>query len=167
MAKQLYERSSRSYRFADLATDLRAEFTARAEDSLLPDLESSAIACCETRSKRLFRNGLLSRMTGTAIKDTETLSVMVLTKQHLLVLVRGEKHGTTVMSAPLRDMTMGGHPRLPQAARDSIIDTGFSVWARWSRFPEGGSYHISVGDDPAGNEFRDALRQAIRDANAN
>jgi hypothetical protein len=92
--------------------------------------------------------------------------VTVLTKQHLLVLVRGEQYGTAVMSAPLRDMSMGGHPQLPPTARDSIIDTGFSVWARWSRSPEGGSFHISVGDDPAGTAFREALRQAIREANA-
>ena len=166
MAKQLYERSSQSRTFADLAPDVRAALAARAECDLLPDLESGAISCCETRSKRLFRNGLFSRLTGTAIKDTETLSVTVLTKQHLLILVRGDHHGTSVLSAPLRDMKIGGHPQLPASARDSIIDTGFSVWARWSQFSESGSYHIAVGDDPAGNAFREALRQAIKEANA-
>ncbi|WP_181804594.1 hypothetical protein [Streptomyces shenzhenensis] len=161
MTKKLYDRSSEEVPYPQLPAAFRTAISSHVEEYGLPT-PWDTVLCCRTRSRRLYRNGLLARLTGSADRDVESVGVAVLTARHLIVLTHGEHRGTTVLSAPLSTMRTHGHPRLPEGARDEVLDSGFSVWVHWSRFPEGAAYHVAAGDDPAGHRLREALAAAVR-----
>jgi hypothetical protein len=154
--QRLYERSSRTLAPASIEPDLRAAITAHAEEHLLGDVIADALACCETRSVRLYRVGLLARLTGSGDPDREHRTVVLLTSRYVVVAVSGVKRGTQVMSARLDGASIRGLPRIKAA----VADNGISVSALWSGWSEAGSYHIGLGDDSAGLSFRQALREA-------
>ncbi|MFI9825915.1 hypothetical protein ACIHFC_37040 [Streptomyces sp. NPDC052013] len=134
------------------------------ENQLLGDPETEAVACCQTHRVRIAKPGLLSRMLGSADPDREHDVTALLTTSHLAIARSGAKYGTTVISAPLRDI---GFQHIHQeflVQAGALDDSGMSLHARWSGFPEAGSYFLPLGDDPAGTAFRQALTEAIAHA---
>ncbi|MFF7213744.1 hypothetical protein ACFZAU_24925 [Streptomyces sp. NPDC008238] len=158
MPEQLYARTSRGCTVGDLDSRLRTAVLATAETELLGDVAAAATACVETRSVPRRRPGVLARLTrGGPLR--ETLTAAVLLPGHLLVSVTDTSTGTTTArSGRLADMTLTeGDQRL-------AVDSGMSVFTRWSDRSEAESLHVALGDDPAGRSFRDALRDAVRAA---
>ncbi|MGW1729200.1 hypothetical protein ACWCQK_40990 [Streptomyces sp. NPDC002306] len=159
--RKLYDRTSREVEFCQIPLAFQKEIVSHVESSLLPEVRDDVVFC-ETRSRRLYGNGILSKITRNAGRDSEEISFAGLLPGYLVVLANGEYRGTVVMSASVATMRVESNPRLPSDG--ALIDSGISVWAHWSRFPEGGSWHIPVGDDPAGNSFRGDLINSIRRA---
>ncbi len=152
--QRLYERSSRILAAASIDPDLRAAVVAHAEEHLLGDVIADALVCCETRNVRLYRLGLLARLTGSGDPDAEHRTVALLTPRYLVVVVTGVKRGTQVMSARLDVASIAGSPRVM-----AVADNGISVSALWSGWTEAGAYYIGLGDDSAGLSFLQTLRE--------
>ncbi|MFE2538865.1 hypothetical protein [Actinacidiphila glaucinigra] len=158
MPEQLFDRTSRGCTVEDLDSRLRTALLAVAETELLGDAASAAVACVETRSVPRHRPGVFARLLGGA-PQPETLTAAVLLPRHLLVSVTDMRTGkTTAHSGRLADMTVTEvDPRL-------AVDTGVSVFTRWSNRSEAESMHVALGGDPAGVSFKDALRHAVQAA---
>lgn len=114
-----------------------------------------------THSRRVRKPGLLSRAMGSGDQDTEHLTAMVIGGHDLLVCSQGEQRGTTVLSARLEDV---GLDRLTLAP----VGDGMSV-SGFASSVEGearvASFHVGLGE-PAGDDARAALREAVRAAKA-
>jgi hypothetical protein len=129
---------------------------AAAETELLGDVAAIAVGCVETRSVPRRRPSIFARLLGGG-PLRETLTAAVLLPRHLLVAVADVRTGTTTThSGRLADMTV------TEVDQKLAIDSGVSVFARWSNRSEAGSMHLALGDDPAGVSFKDTLRQAVR-----
>ncbi|MFE0629280.1 hypothetical protein ACFW3D_20260 [Streptomyces sp. NPDC058864] len=158
MPEQLFDRASRGCTVEDLDSRLRTTILAVAETELLGDAASAAIACVETRSVPRSRPGVFARLRGGG-PPRETLTAAVLLPRHLLVSVTDTRTGrTTARSGRLADMTV------TEVDQRLAVDSGVSVFTRWSSRSEAESMHIALGDDPAGVSFKDTLRRAIRAA---
>ncbi|MFD3452025.1 hypothetical protein ACFWVC_07560 [Streptomyces sp. NPDC058691] len=157
MAEQLYDRSSRECAVGHLDARLRTAVLAEAESRLLGDVAATVVCCVETRSVPRRRTGFARLLGGKALP--ETLAAAVLLPRHLLVAVSdANTGGVTALSGRLAEMTVAEvDPRL-------AIDSGVSLFARWSDQPEAGSIHLALGDDPAGASFREHLRHAVETA---
>lgn len=77
--KQLYERHSTASTPERLDAAIRAAIGDHAAAHQLGDVLGQAQAVCETHSVRLYRNGLIARITGSADPDREHRTVAVLT----------------------------------------------------------------------------------------
>jgi hypothetical protein len=152
---RLYERSSNRCAADALDAGLRAEIAAHADAHQLGDVLGDARFCCETRSVRAKRPGLLSRITGSGDADTEHRTIAVVTSRYLIVAIVGEKRGTHVRSIRL-DAVSVGNSEVPAG-----LDSGVSATGLWSGGHEAASFYLGLGDDAEGNAFLDALRVAI------
>ena len=161
-----YERSTRSTTLAALPEPIRAAVLERADASqltLAPDAEAYL-----TTSRRLAKPGLLGRLTGTADKDSEHLTAMVLGAKDILVATHGEHRGTAVLAARLEDVEVGSSvDRLDldgvAIEREGVTVTGFPVAVEGSAGR--GSFFVGLGA-PDGEAARAALDAAVRRAKA-
>jgi hypothetical protein len=100
-----YERSTRSTTLDGLPDSIRAAVRTRAEASQItvaPDAPAFL-----TRSRRLHKPSLFERLTGTADKDKEHLTAIVLGANDVLVATYRERRGTVVLAARLGDIEVG------------------------------------------------------------
>ena len=159
--KRLYERVSRRCAATSIDMALRAEIADHAEANQLGDVIGDALACCDTRSVRLQKPGLLLRLTGSGDPDPEHRTIVLVTRRYLVVLVTGEKRGTHVRSARLDGLSVGTSPLAAE------LDSGVSATGLWSGDTTGpASFFIGLGDDEPGKSFLADLQAAIIDAKA-
>jgi hypothetical protein len=108
---------------------------------------------------------MFARLTGTADKDTEHLTALVLGGKDLLVATHGQRRGTAVLAARLEDVEVGSPVDRLAAQRgdEGVTVTGFpvAVDGNTSR----GSYFVGLGA-PDGERARAALAAAVREAKA-
>src|SRR5262249_40773222 len=100
-----YERSTRSTSLDRLPDPIRAAVLAHGDASQLT-LADDAPAFL-THSRRPRKPGLLARLTGTADRDTEHLTALVLGAKDVLVATHGERRGIAVLAARLEDVEIG------------------------------------------------------------
>jgi hypothetical protein len=155
---RLYERSSSRCAADALDAGLRAEINAHAEAHQLGDVLGDARSCCDTRSVRLKRPGLLSKITGSGDNDTEHRTIAVITSRYLVVAITGEKRGTHVRSIRLDAVSVGN------SELSAGLDSGVSATGLWTGEREASSFYIGLGDDTEGTAFLDTLRGAITEA---
>jgi hypothetical protein len=149
-----YERSTSETSLDRLPSQLRGAIAAHADAR---DLTLDPVApAFLTRSRRLRRPGRLARMTGTADRDTEHLTALVLGGRDVVVATYGAARGTAVLSARLEDVDVGD---LPLPVDDGVSITGFatSVEGHAAR----GAFFVGLGP-PRGDAAREALRAAVR-----
>ncbi|MBO2463492.1 hypothetical protein [Actinomadura violacea] len=151
---RLYERSSRRCEAGTLDPVVRDAIAAHAEAHQLGDVLGAAWWCCETRSTRLKRPGLLARLTKSGDPDKEHTTVALILPRYLVVAVAGEQRGVHVRSIRLEDVSVG-------RGLASNIDTGVSATGLWTAATEPASFYIGLGDDADGKAFLDTLRGAI------
>ncbi|MGW2836035.1 hypothetical protein [Streptomyces sp. NPDC001286] len=162
--KPMYDCTSRACAVTDLDPALRGALAAHMESQLLGDLETATASCCQVHRVRTARPSLLSRALGSGDQDREHHVTALLTASHLVIARSGAKYGVTVISAPLRDIAFQ-HIHQEFLNRAGVPgDSGISLHAHWSGFPEAGSYFLPIGDDSAGKAFRQALTEAVADA---
>jgi hypothetical protein len=121
-----------------------------------------------THSKRLKKPGLFGRLTGTADKDTEHLTALVLGPTDVLVGIHGAERGTSVLAARLEDVDTSSLDERLAATGVKLDDTGVTI----TGFPvsvEGttsrGSFFVGLGP-PDGDRAQEALTDAVRAAKA-
>ncbi|ORV39757.1 hypothetical protein AWC02_20550 [Mycolicibacter engbaekii] len=160
--KQLYERHSTASTPERLDAAVRAAIGDHAAAHQLGDVLAQAQAICETHSVRLYRGGLLARITGSADADREHRSVAALTPRYLVIAVSGEKRGTHVRSARLEAIST--RPGLA-----GVPDFGVDVVGHWSGATDDqadAGFYLGLGADQSGQDFADRLRAAVSAAKA-
>jgi hypothetical protein len=158
-----YQRSTTAATLDTLPEPVRTAVLERASTAqltLAPDAPAFL-----TRSRRLRNPGLLARLTGTADRDTEHLTALVLGAKDLLVATHGEHRGTAVLAARLDDIEVGTAADRLAAAHDDegVTVTGFPVAVEGATAR--GSFFIGLGA-PDGERARAALDAAVRHAKA-
>jgi hypothetical protein len=161
-----YERSTEATTLDGLPEPIRAAVLDRPEAAQLT-VAADAPAYL-TLSRRLKKPGLLGRLTGTADRDAEHLTALVLGGRDVLVATHGEQRGTTVLTARLEDVAVGSVADRLVAAGAAREDEGVTV----TGFPvavEGaggrGSFFVALGP-PDGATARATLEDAVRPAKA-
>lgn len=158
MPNQLYDRTSRRCAFDALNPRLRIALLAEAETQLLGDISAVVADCVETRNVPRRRPGVLARLLGGGPQQ-ESLTAAVLLQRHLLLAVTHVRTGTTTAhSGRLDDMTV------TKVDQRLAIDSGVSVFTRWSNCSEAGLMYVGLGDDPTGVWFKDVLCHAVQAA---
>jgi hypothetical protein len=159
-----YERRTTATTLGALPGSVRDAVLERAEQTQLT-LTADAPAFL-THSRRLKKPGLFGRLTGTADRDSEHLTALVIGAKDVLVANHGEQRGTAVLAARLEDVEVGSS--LDRLAAERTGDEGVTV----TGFPvagEGvtsrGSYYVGLGP-PDGASARGALETAVRRAKA-
>lgn len=158
-----YKRSTMATTLEALPEPLRTALRERAEAAQLT-VAGDAPAYL-THSIRLRKPGLFRRLTGTADKDTEHLTALVLGAKDVLVATHGEQRGTAVLVARLDDVEVGSSADRLAAARDDVgvSITGFPVAVEGAAGR--GSFFFGLGA-PDGDRARAALEAAVREAKA-
>jgi hypothetical protein len=167
VGRKMYERSTRRCAASSLDQELRAAIAAHAEQHQLGDVVGDAVECCETRSVRLAKPGLLSRLTGSGDKDTEHRTVALYTPTYLVVATTGEVRGIHVRSARLEDVTLGQiGGALAAKAAELGADEGVSVTALWSGATgdQGPAAFFVALDHAQGDTFRSLLAEGVTSA---
>lgn len=170
--KAMYERTSVECAPGQLEEGLRHAISAHAEANQLGNLLDDVVAGCETRSVRLYKNGLLSRLTGSGDPDTEHRTIALITRRYLVVAVTGAKRGTHVRSARLELISLSQGPAAAMSQGSAPgVDSGVSVTAQWSgetlgdmAAGTGASFWVGLGSDSVGRSFLDRLRGAVTEA---
>jgi post-segregation antitoxin (ccd killing protein) len=169
VAGKLYERATRRCGPEELDGAVRAAIAAHAEQHQLGDVLAETVRCCETRSVRRHKPGLLARITGSGDKDVEHRTVALFTPRYLVVAVSGEIRGVHVRSARLADVSLSGaitagmSPELAARAAELGADEGVSITARWSGatgLDATSAYFLGL-DVTEGQAFRQALTEAV------
>lgn len=144
-------RSTRSVDAGDLPPDTDAALRAHVETHGLGDLLAESLACIETIS-RMSKKGPFGR-------DEEEVRVAALvTPRWLIWAIRADRPEITVMSAPLKDVTVQDYASTSMAAL--VPDSGIEVTGSFTDAFERGSAFIGLGPEPAATAFAQALRVA-------
>jgi hypothetical protein len=98
-------------------------------------------------------------MTGSGDKDTEHLTAIVIGGHDLLVCSHGEHRETTVLAARLEDVSRDS----PAPDGDGMSVSGFATSVEGEA--RVGSFYVGLSE-PAGDDAREALREAVRAAKA-
>jgi hypothetical protein len=159
-----YERETTATTLGGLPDPVRKTMLERADATQLT-LSADAPGFL-THSRRLKKPGLFGRLTGTADRDKEHLTALVIGAKDVLVATHGEERGTAVLAARLEDVEVGSQIDRLAAARtgdEGVTITGFpvSVEGVTSR----GSFFFGLGP-PDGAGAREALEEAVRAAKA-
>lgn len=154
-----YDRSTTATSLEGLPDPIREAIIAHAQARMIT-LQPAAHAFV-THSRRVRKPGLLARMTGSGDKDTEHLTAVVIGARELLVGTYGELRGTTVLSTRLEDVGLDSLSLAP--AGDGMSVSGFASSVEGQA--RAGSFYVGLGE-PAGDDAREALRDAVRLAKA-
>ena len=154
-----YDRSTTATSLEGLPDPIREAIVAHAQSRMIT-LQPDARAFV-TRSRRLRKPGLLARMTGIGDTHAEHLTAMVIGPRDLLVGTHGAERGTAVLSARLEDVGLDSLTLAPAGDGMSVSGFGTSVDGQAGV----GSFHVGLGA-PAGDDARQALREAVRIAKA-
>jgi len=122
-----YEHSTTATMLGALPEPVRAAVVERATATQLT-LPQDAPAYL-TRSRRLNKPGPVARLTGTADRDVEHLTAVVLGAKDVLVATHGERRGTAVLAARLEMVEVGSTADRLAAGRgdEGVSVTGFPV----------------------------------------
>jgi hypothetical protein len=158
-----YERSTTRTSIDALPEPIRGAVLARTEAAQITLADDAQVFL--THSRRLRKPGLFARLTGTADKDTEHWTALVLGAKDVLVATYGERRGTAVLATRLEDVEVGSSADrfAAEMGDDGVTVTGFptSVGGTTGR----GSFFVGLGP-PDGQEARTALQDAVRRAKA-
>jgi len=146
-----YHRKTRECTLNSMHPELAAAIRAHVESYEREDVVASAMFCCETIStiqkKKLFG------------KKTETeIAGVILTPKWLIWAGGKENEKVGVLSARLQDLRVEDYEKTKMY--EMIQDTGLNVFG-FKIAHDLGSVFIGLGPEPAGQKFREMLKEAI------
>jgi len=152
-----YDRFSRLCTVDQLRPELAHALRERAQKLNMGELDADVVSCCETRSERKKTGWLPSLLEDD--RDPVHYTAVALTSQRLLWARSGEKLGTVVTTAQLKDLRV--LVREAPKSREMLLDlTGYFDKSR-QRFT--GTLAVDAGPD--GRKFADDVRKAVELAN--
>jgi hypothetical protein len=155
-----YIRSTRECAFNQVQPALYAAIRQHAEENQLGNLEAKALACVETRNERKRSSGLFSRLLGSSDPDPLHYTAAVVTPKWLIWASSGAKRGTTVLSARLTDVQVRNYDM-----NQLVEDSGLVVNGLLRGATEKAEAFIGLGPEPAAEDFKRIVREAIEQAN--
>lgn|GEM_PF-403991 len=147
-----FERSThRCGRVSDIRPDVLEALRVYVEKYELGDFESSAIACCVTDSVSVKKHG---RKKGGDAQYTAIILTPV-----LLLWATTWMGDITVAWARLSEIEVSNYVESPDY--DLIPDSGVDIFGFIKGGPERGSAFVGLGLEPAAEEFRITLGEAV------
>jgi hypothetical protein len=148
-----YNRTTRECSVNQLHPELFRAIQNYFQEHNLGDLNTEALACCETTSQRKSTGRLITWLNGE--QDTTIHMGMLLTPERLIWARSGDKSGTLLASADLKQISV--------KVRTSLLmkDAGLEV----SGYVDGSNSlvrgSIGIGSESAAQKFYDKVHQAI------
>jgi hypothetical protein len=150
-----YLRTTRETALDSLDPSLLAAIRAHVEKYELGDIAASALMCCETTSTKPKR-GLFGG------KAEIILTGVLLTPQWLIWATAKDDQSPAVLSARLRDIQVQDYEK--SGMYKMIQDAGLNISGLRTDAVELGSAFIGLGPEPAAEEFRIMLKEALAKA---
>ncbi len=156
-----YQRSTRECNFDRLRLEIVEAIRAHAQQHELGDVEREALICCETTNEKKKSSGLFSKLAG-GDPDKVHYTGIVVTPRWLIWATSGAKRGVVVLSSRLRDTEVRDYEATP--SYKLLQDTGLEVVGFFSGSLERAQAFIGLGPEPAAQNLRSVLKQAIQQA---
>jgi hypothetical protein len=156
-----YRRSTRECNFEQLRPEIVTALRDHAQRYELGEVDREALICCETINERIKKPGLLGRFIGGDTDPVHYVGVVV-TPRYLMWARSSAKPGVAVLSARLRECEVLDYAHTPQA--QLVPDTGLEVTAMYTGRTERGHTFIGLGPEPAAQNLRQVLKQAMQQA---
>jgi hypothetical protein len=150
-----YLRITRETPLDSLNPSLLSAIRAHVEKYELGDIATSALMCCETTSTK-HKKGLFGG------KAETVLTGVILTPQWLIWATAKDDESPAVLSARLRDIQVQDYEK--SGMHKMIPDTGLNVSGLRMDAVDLGSAFIGLGSEPAAEEFRIKLKEALAKA---
>ena len=152
-----YNRTTRECSVSQLHPELRQAIRSYFQEHELGDPQAETLMCCETISEKKNAGGLVSWLNGEL--DTTIHTGMLLTSQWLIWVRSGDKSGTLLAAADLKQISV--------KAYTSILtqDTGLEVSGYIEDSKGLMRGYIGMGSELAAQKFCDEVKQAITKAN--
>jgi hypothetical protein len=155
-----WNRSTRECTLESITPELNAAIQAHIETYNLGSVLNEYQMCIETASQKK-KKGLFG---GSG--DQSVLVVAILTPVWLVWAVRGDRSGTAALSARLDELVVADYATTP--GYKLLPDTGIEVTGVFTgRVGMEGNQRVSMfiglGEEPAAQEFKEALIRAIHD----
>ena len=155
LSMNTYIRFTRECSFSDLHPELVIAIRKHIEKYKLGDVETSILICCETTST--------SKKPGLFANSTETTITGMLVTPLFLIWTNGKRKGKpSVRSAFLRNIETQDFENT--AMYQVNPDSGINVTGRYTDVTKQGQTFIGLGNDPAGEKFRQVLQHTIQKA---
>jgi hypothetical protein len=150
-----YNRSTRNCTLETMTPALAEALRAHAAQYQLGSLDAPGIACWETTSTKT-KKGLFGG------KPEVVLTGLVLAPPMLLWATGKAGHKPAVLSARLRDVQVQDYEQ--SSMYRLVQDSGVNLNGLKTDAPEASSAFIGLGPEPAAQQFRQALAEAVRRA---
>jgi hypothetical protein len=152
-----YNRTTRECPVSQLHPEVRKALRKYFQEHELGNLETETLVCCETVSEKKSAGGLASWLNDEL--DTTIHTGMILTSEWLIWVRSGDKSGTLLAAASLKNITVREY--------FSILtqDTGLEVTGFLEDSKSRIQGNIAMGRDLAAQKFCDEVKQAITKAN--
>jgi hypothetical protein len=154
-----YRRYTRACDFNQLRPELYQAIQNHIQTQQLENIETELLMCCETTSEQKNKGGLTAWLEGNV--DTLYYTGMLVTPQWLVWARHGDKSGTTVSAAKLKDLQVNIFT--PKLFKDRGIEV-FGYINNSKRRTGGytGGY-IGLGSEEAAQKFVEVVVQAIEE----
>ena len=147
-----YQRTTRLCTLASMSSALATAIRSHIEKHELGDAEKSALICCETTSTKQ-KKGLLGG-------KPEVIRTGVLLSPQWLIWAAGKENETpAVLSARLSDIRVQDYEK--SDLYKLMPDSGINILGLRTDAVDLGSTFIGLGPEPATQEFRAALKDAL------
>ena len=148
-----YQRTTRECSVRQLRPDLFQAVHAYFQEQRLGSLDAEILMCCETLSEKKGDNKVLSVLQGEV--DTKIHMGMLLTSERLIWVRSGDKSGTRLNAADLKDIQVRAFS--PLFSKDIGLEIYGYVEGSKSRVRG----FIGMGSESAAQKFCEGVQQAI------
>ena len=149
-----WKRSSRECTPEALPREMLLAMRKHIEQYDLGSILTDVSACVETTSKK-SKSGPFGK------GEENVVTVVIVTRGWLVWAIRGDSPEVAVMSARLTDIVVQDYAATEFAKM--VPDAGIEVSGSFTDAAERGSAFIGLGDEPAAQELRSVLIQAVQD----
>jgi len=156
-----YRRSTRECNFDQLRPEIVAAIRDHVQRYELGEVEHEALICAETINERTKKPGLFDKLIGGDTDPVHYVGVVV-TPRYLIWARSGAKYGVAVVSAHLRECEVLDYANTSQA--QLVPDAGLEVTAMHTGATQRGQTFIGLGPEPAAQNLRQVLKQALQQA---
>lgn len=151
------KRTTRECSVSQLNPRLLQAFQEYFHEHKLGDPASETILCCETFTERKSRGKLAAWLDGNP--DSTDYLGLILTEQWLLWARSGDRSGTIVIGANLKEIRIKSYPSRPMEETElqisgNVADSKGRVWG-----------NLALGPEPAARKFCEQALQAMEKAN--
>lgn len=151
-----YHRSTKEIAVQDITSEITQAIGKYIELHNLGNILEGSTHCIVSTSEKI-KKGLFGGPGPKLLIQTA-----ILTNRWLILADRVDQNALYIKSMQLRDITVEDYEKSSFYAM--IPDTGMNINGRFTDASENGSIFLPLGEDPAGEKFKEALIQSVKDA---